>query len=130
MSQHLVLVIQLHAKHRVGQRLNDSCDHFNGIFLRQSAFLTIHDLPDVLRDLGNGPKAINFDFSAMKYFRINERMRVQFRTVMTNVFNHANFSNPAANISSTGTVGQITSTFQEQIGEASRQVHFGLRVEF
>ena len=39
-----------------------------------------------------GPKAINFDFSAMKYFRINERMRVQFRTVMTSVFNHANFS--------------------------------------
>src|SRR5262249_454585 len=77
-----------------------------------------------------GPKAINFDFSAMKYFRINERIRVQFRTVMTNVFNHANFSNPAANISSPGTVDPITSTFQEQIGEASRQVHFGLRVEF
>jgi hypothetical protein len=77
-----------------------------------------------------GPDAINFDFSAMKYFRINERMRVQFRMIATNIFNHPSFSNPAANISSPGTVGQITSTFQEQIGEGSRQVHFSLRIEF
>jgi hypothetical protein len=27
-----------------------------------------------------GPEAINFDFAAMKYFRVNERMRIQFRT--------------------------------------------------
>jgi len=77
-----------------------------------------------------GPKNINFDFSAMKYFPINERLRLQFRMMATDVFNHPNFSNPAANISSPGTVGQITSTFSEQIGEAARQVHFSLRVEF
>jgi hypothetical protein len=77
-----------------------------------------------------GPKAINFDFSAMKDFRINERMRAQFRLLATNIFNHPNFSNPAANISSPGTVGQITSTFSEQIGEDARQIHFSLRVMF
>jgi hypothetical protein len=77
-----------------------------------------------------GPKAINFDFSAMKDFRINERMRAQFRLLATNIFNHPNFSNPAANISSPGTVGQITSTFSEQIGEDARQIHFSLRLMF
>jgi hypothetical protein len=77
-----------------------------------------------------GPKAINFDFSAMKDFRINERMRAQFPMLATNIFNHPNFSNPAANISSPGAPGQITSTFAEQIGEDARQVHFTLRVIF
>src|SRR5262249_26876903 len=77
-----------------------------------------------------GPKSVNFNFSAMKYFRVNERMRVQFRALMTNVFNHPNYSNPAVNISSPGTVGQITSTFQEQLGEAVRQIHLNLRIEF
>jgi hypothetical protein len=77
-----------------------------------------------------GPDLMNFDFSAMKNFLIREHIRAQFRVVATNVFNHPNFANPAANISSPGTVGQITSTFQEQIGEASRQVHFSLRLDF
>ena len=77
-----------------------------------------------------GPKVVNFDFSASKYFHLNERMRVQFRALMTNVFNHPNFSNPANNISSPGTVGQITSTFAEQLGEGSRQIHLNLRIEF
>ena len=66
----------------------------------------------------------------MKNFLIKEHIRAQFRLVATNVFNHPNFANPAANISSPGTVGQITSTFQEQIGEGSRQIHLGLRLDF
>jgi hypothetical protein len=77
-----------------------------------------------------GPDVINFDFSAMKDFVIKEHIRAQFRLVATNVFNHPNFSNPSANISSPGTVAQITSTFQEQIGEASRQILLGLRFQF
>jgi hypothetical protein len=77
-----------------------------------------------------GPRSTNVDFSAMKYFRLAETKRLQFRVLMTNVLNHPNFSNPAANISSPGTVGQITSTFAEQIGEDARQIHFSLRFEF
>jgi hypothetical protein len=77
-----------------------------------------------------GPKSVNFDFSAMKYFQVTERVRLQFRTTMTNVFNHPNFANPQGNISSPGTVGQITGVFLEQIGEDARQIHFSLRVQF
>jgi hypothetical protein len=77
-----------------------------------------------------GPRSTNVDFSAMKYFQLTEAKRLQFRVLMTNALNHPNFSNPAANISSPGTVGQITSTFAEQIGEDARQIHFSLRFEF
>jgi hypothetical protein len=49
---------------------------------------------------------------------------------MTNVFNHPNFGLPANNISAPGTVGRITSTFQEQLGEGSRQIHLNVRIEF
>ena len=34
--QNLVLVFKLDFKHRVGQRLNDSCHYFNRVFLRQT----------------------------------------------------------------------------------------------
>ena len=66
---------------------------------------------------------------ALRY-DLTETKRLQFRALMTNALNHPNFSNPAANISSPGTVGQITSTFAEQIGEDARQIHFSLRFEF
>jgi hypothetical protein len=81
-------------------------------------------------DILRGPASTNVDLSAMKYFRLGERKRLQFRALMTNAMNHPNFSNPAANISAPGTVGQITSTFQEQVGEDARQIHFSLRFEF
>ncbi len=77
-----------------------------------------------------GPKYIDFDFSAMKDFHINDRALVRFRMLATNVFNHPNFANPAANISSPGTVGQITSAFGEVLGQITRRIHFSLRLEF
>jgi hypothetical protein len=77
-----------------------------------------------------GPKAVNFNFAAIKQFHIGERARVLFRMLATNIFNHPSFSNPQANISSPGTVGTITSIFGEQTGEATRQIHFNLRLEF
>jgi len=86
-----------------------------------------------------GPGSTNFDFSAMKYFRLTEALRLQFRVLATNIFNHPNFANPPSstnptasgvNISSPATVGRITSTFAEQVGEDARQVHFSIRFEF
>ncbi len=77
-----------------------------------------------------GPNLVNFDFSASKYFRIREKMRLQFRMLATNIFNHPNFALPAYNISSPATDAKITSTFGEQLGETSRQIHFSLRLEF
>jgi hypothetical protein len=57
-------------------------------------------------------------------------MKLQFRMQMTNAFNHPNFANPAANISSPGTVGVVNGTFNEQLQEDTRYIHFNMRLQF
>jgi hypothetical protein len=61
-------------------------------------------LPDVSR-----PGLFNADISAMKYFRLTERSKVQFRWETFNTFNHVNLGSPDArfdpgsiNVSNTG----------------------------
>jgi hypothetical protein len=74
---------------------------------------------------------VNWDFAASKSFSIRENIRLQFRMLATNVFNHPNFGPlPGANISSPATVEATTGVFGEQLGESSRQIHFTLRLEF
>lgn len=77
-----------------------------------------------------GPHLIDFDLSLMKDFHITERFNLEFRGTATNVFNHPNFSNPAADISSPGTFGISTSTAYELYGQQSRFVDFMLRLRF
>src|SRR5262249_22689196 len=59
-----------------------------------------------------GPGQFNFDASISKVTRlpgISESSELQFRAEFFNMFNHAQFNNPAANFAVT-TFGQITST--------------------
>jgi hypothetical protein len=66
-----------------------------------------------------------------KFFVVRERIRLQFRALATNAFNHPNFGPlPGANISTPAAVGVITGVFGEQLGETSRQDHFSLRLDF
>jgi hypothetical protein len=55
---------------------------------------------------------VNIDMALMKETRITESVQLQFRTEVFNVFNHANFSLPAASIFTASgrnaTAGQIT----------------------
>ncbi len=46
------------------------------------------------RNAFNGPSFHNFDFSISKDFRVNERVKVNFRADFFNLFNHPNFTNP------------------------------------
>ncbi len=71
-----------------------------------------------------GPGDIIFDVSALKKFSITDRIAGQFRAEFFNMPNHANFGNPATNISTTSTVGTITSA-----GDP-RQIQFGLKFLF
>lgn len=71
-----------------------------------------------------GPGDIVFDVSVLKNFSIVERVRAQLRGEFFNFPNHANFGNPATNISVQSTVGRITSA-----GDP-RQVQFGLKFLF
>ena len=78
-----------------------------------------------------GPMIANADFTVSKYFPITEKIRLQFRMNAVNIFNHPNFSLPAANISSPATVGTITSDVPATFGTvAPREIDFQLRLEF
>jgi hypothetical protein len=71
-----------------------------------------------------GPGDIIFDVSALKNFAVTERVAGQFRAEFFNMPNHANFGNPATNISTPSTLGTITSA-----GDP-RQIQFGLKFLF
>jgi hypothetical protein len=80
-----------------------------------------------------GPNLRNFDFAVLKNTRLNERVNLQFRCEMFNLFNRANFGIPSL-VAFTGAVdgeapvgslGRIRSTVT-----ASRQVQFGLRLSY
>ena len=72
-----------------------------------------------------GPGLVAVDLSIYKNFQIKEKVNVQFRAEFFNLPNHANFSNPAANISAPAQVGRISST-----ATANRVIQFGLRLTF
>jgi hypothetical protein len=71
-----------------------------------------------------GPGAVTIDLTGSKEVRFADRYTIQFRTDFFNMPNHANFGNPAANISSASAVGTITSAADP------RQVQFGLKFLF
>ena len=77
------------------------------------------------KNVMTGPGLVNFDLSIYKNFTFSDRVRLQFRSEFFNIANHANFANPAANISVPAQVGRITST-----STANRVIQFGLRLTF
>lgn len=70
------------------------------------------------------PGEIMIDASVLKDFTLYERFKMQFRAEAFNMPNHPNWGGPASNISTTATVGKISSRGQE------RQVQFGLKILF
>jgi hypothetical protein len=82
---------------------------------------------NVGRDTLVGPGLATWDFSALKDTRITERLNIQFRAEIFNLFNRANFNLPNAVVFTPSgvspTAGAITST-----STTSRQVQFGLKL--
>jgi hypothetical protein len=77
-----------------------------------------------------GPAFVNTDFSVTKDTKITERLNLQFRTEMFDIFNHPNFGNPVLTATSKS-FGQITSTrFPTGDFGSSRQVQFALLLQF
>jgi len=76
-----------------------------------------------------GPSIVETDISAAKKFVLSERLGLQFRGEIFNLFNHTNFNtpNPVVYAAATGgpspTAGVITST-----ATSSRQVQLGLKL--
>jgi len=77
-----------------------------------SAFQTpaVGDFGNSAYDMLFGPGLQNWDMSLSKStFIYRERARLLFRFDAFNTFNHPQFANPSSNISTTSTVGKITS---------------------
>ena len=76
------------------------------------------------RNILTGPGRVNFDYSVFKNFALTERVKLQFRTEMFNLFNHAQFDLPNTAIGNPN-AGIITS-----IVGTPRQIQFALRLSF
>jgi hypothetical protein len=78
------------------------------------------------RNIYRGPSQQNWDFSLIKNFRITERQEVRFTTDFFNIWNHANFANPAVtDVENPAAFGRIFST----VG-TPRLIQFSLRYAF
>jgi Carboxypeptidase regulatory-like domain len=84
---------------------------------------------NVGRNILQAPGLTETDLSLTKLFSFSERLHLQFRTEVFNLFNHTNFNapNPVVYASATGgpspTAGIITAT-----STTSRQIQFGLKL--
>jgi hypothetical protein len=83
-------------------------------------------------DIIETPPMRNLDLALMKEFHFTERRFLRFQATCSDIFNHPNFGYPAANISSPGTVGVITSTHTNYLtgSSAARVLNLSLRFQF
>lgn len=70
-----------------------------------------------------GPSRTNLDVSLSKNTAITERLNLQFRAELFNIFNHAEFNNPNLSYTS-GTFGQISTTADPRIIQLSLRLSF------
>jgi hypothetical protein len=93
-----------------------------------SAFTAVPRFGNLGRNVITGPTFNNVDFSVMKTTAISERLNVQFRAEIFDLFNHANFGRPG-NTVGTPSFGRITSTrFPTGESGSSRQIQFALKL--
>jgi hypothetical protein len=117
----------VYANQNVHQWYNPAC-------FAPSAYGTIGNLG---RNVLTGPGYVDTDMGVLKNTRITERVSLQFRAELFNLFNHSNFSFPSTGVFNEGsiftnyqatpntTAGQITSI----VGNA-RQTQFSLKLLF
>jgi Carboxypeptidase regulatory-like domain/TonB dependent receptor len=82
------------------------------------------------RDSLPGPKFVNTDFSVVKNTKLTERLNLQFRTEVFDLFNHPNFGDPT-NTATSAAFGKILST-RFPVGDfgSARQIQFALKLLF
>jgi len=87
-----------------------TCNAPNGPCLTESQFTQNQsNFGNTTRNFFRGPGFFDSDFTLQKTFAIRERMSFTMGASAFNVFNHANFDNPHASVTSKGTFG---TTFQ------------------
>ncbi|WP_263368836.1 TonB-dependent receptor [Edaphobacter bradus] len=86
-----------------------------GVFISPSGFSipTAGTFGTCRPRLFHGPGARNVDLSLFKQFPLGDERKFELRFEFFNAFNHANFANPATNMSNTATFGKVTSTIND-----------------
>jgi hypothetical protein len=123
----------------------------NGLlYLNPAAFTTPRPgtYGNLARNAIFGPAFHQFDMTFQKRFRVTERVNIEFRAELYNLFNHTNFDNPPANLPSvfnstfqpgtpftTSTAGATYGVLNATVGRVvglgtQRQTQFSLRVNF
>lgn len=122
----------VYANQNVHQWYNPAC-------FAPSAYGTIGNMG---RNALYGPGFVNTDFGVMKNTKLTERLSLQFRAELYNIFNHPNFSFPNPTAFNAGspqtkyqgtlspTAGQITSLVGTAVTGAARQTQFSLKLLF
>jgi hypothetical protein len=72
--------------------------------MRRATPFRLRCIRNLARNALFGPGDVIFDVSALKNFAVTERVAAQFRAEFFNMPNHANFGNPATNISPPSTI--------------------------
>jgi hypothetical protein len=75
------------------------------------------------RNAVRGPGYVNWDFSAVKNFRLTESKQLQFRGELFNVLNHTNFRLPVSDIESS-TFGEIQSDVSPRVIQVALKLLF------
>jgi hypothetical protein len=78
---------------------------------------------DADRRFFHGPGLNNWDLALHKMTRITEGTSLEFRAEFFNVFNHAQFTSPGGNVSSTH-FGEVSNTNDPRIGQLALKLHF------
>jgi hypothetical protein len=93
-----------------------------------SVFTAVPRFGNAGRNIVTGPAFNNVDLSLMRNVQVTERVRLQLRAEVFDVFNHANFGQPG-NVVGTPSFGQITNTrFPTGESGSSRQIQFALKL--
>ena len=82
------------------------CFAQNGVIIYPNAFGTFGNMG---RNILRGPHFVNWDFSASKVWKLNERFKLQLRGELFNILNHANFASPTGSLTSRH-MGQLRTT--------------------
>jgi hypothetical protein len=82
------------------------------------------------RNIYRGPHQQNWDFSLIKNFKLTERQTLRFTSDFFNLWNHANFANPA--VTDVETIGGANSPFGKIVSTRGvpRLIQFSLRYAF
>jgi hypothetical protein len=122
-------------------------------FLNPAAFAIPQ--PGTFGNLGrnalHGPSLAQVDLTLQKRFHVSERLNMEFRTEIYNIFNRANFANPSSTLANAlgssatqlqpgqpftqstagGAFGTLNSTVERTVGlGTSRQIQLSLRLNF